>query len=259
MGLLHIDEASVSFGGVRALEMVSLIIEKGEIVSIIGPNGAGKTTLFNAISGFTHLDSGKISFDGGDITREPPHGVVRLGIARTFQNLRLFSRLTVAENVNIAQHSRTRSGVWAALLNSRGSRSERRAVLELTADLLAAVGLAGQADTLAGDLPYGDQRRVEIARALATRPRLLLLDEPAAGMNYAEVQDLLGLIQGVRGRGITVAMVDHDLRAVMAISDRVVVLDYGRKIADGRPGEVRRNPAVLRAYLGEEGGAATDA
>ncbi len=249
--MLAVERLSRHFGGLRALEDVSLAVRDGEILGLIGPNGAGKTTLFNVVTGFLRPTAGRVRFRGEEITGWPAERVTARGIARTFQNIRLFREMPAVENVVVGEHVRTRATLLDALAHTRTHRAEESAGRERARALLALVGLAGRETTPAGALAYGDQRRLEIARALATRPALLLLDEPAAGMNAAETEALMALIRRLRDSlGLTVLLIEHDMRLVMGVCDRVAVLNFGRKIAEGSREEVRRDPAVIDAYLG---------
>jgi branched-chain amino acid transport system ATP-binding protein len=249
---LALDRLSIHFGGLRAVQDVSLAVPEGQVFSIIGPNGAGKTTIFNAVSGLYAPTSGEILVGGHRITRLAPHARARLGISRTFQNIRLFRELTVRENIRVARYCRTRAGVVASLVRTPAMRRERRQTDATVDALLGRLGLAGRAEELARNLPYGEQKRVEIARALASEPRLLLLDEPAAGTSAAEATELMALIRGLRDQGLTILLVEHHIRVVMQVSDRIAVLNHGELIAEGPPEAVRRDPAVIAAYLGEE-------
>jgi len=250
--ILEVRALTKVFGGLKAVEEVGFRVKRGVILSIIGPNGAGKTTLFNCLTGMLSLTKGQVLFDDKDITNKQAHEITARGIARTFQNIRIFSSMTVLENVMIGQHTRSREGLFTSILGTNRFRREEEKIRSKAVEYLEFVGIQDYAETLAENLPYGDQKRLEIARALATEPELLLLDEPAAGMNPQESKGLMELIKRIRQWGKTVIIIEHDMKVVMGISDWIIVLDHGVKIAEATPDEIRNNQDVIEAYLGKE-------
>jgi branched-chain amino acid transport system ATP-binding protein len=248
--LVELDAVTVKFGGLTALDSVTFTINRGEILGLIGPNGAGKTTCFNAMTGVYRPTSGTVTFDHRVLAKLKRNQITRLGIARTFQNIRLFGEMTALENVVVGTDARHRTSVPGATFRVPRHRHEERDAIDRGMALLEFVGVGGRATEKARNLPYGDQRRLEIARALATEPKLLCLDEPAAGFNPAEKAALMDLIRKIRSDGYTVLLIEHDMRLVMGVTDRIVVLEFGKKIAEGVPSEIRDNPAVIAAYLG---------
>ncbi len=256
--ILKVSGLTMDFGGIRALNKLNLNVYAGEIVALIGPNGAGKTTFFNCVTGIYSPTAGDVVMSRPGETNEislkglKPNNVTKKGLARTFQNIRLFSKMTVLENVMIGRHCRTKAFILGAIFRNRATRVEERQIADVSYDLLEKIGLADQANELAENLSYGAQRRLEIARALATDPLLLLLDEPAAGMNPQETQELIALIRLISSEGKAILLIEHDMKLVMALSHRIYVMDYGKKIAEGVPEEIRANPEVIKAYLGED-------
>ncbi len=249
--LLEVDHVTMQFGGLVALGDVDFSIAQGEILGLIGPNGAGKTTLFNVVTGVYQATGGQVRFEGRNLAKTERHKITKLGIARTFQNIRLFPDMTAIENVMVGADAHHTTSVLSAMLHLPKHKAEEKQGLKRALELLEFMGIADRGDDAARNLPYGYQRRLEIARALATNPKLLCLDEPAAGFNPAEKIELMGLIRAIRDQGYTVLLIEHDMSLVMGVTDRIVVLDFGKKIAEGTPAEIRANPAVIAAYLGE--------
>lgn len=251
--LLEVNEISKQFGGLTAVDRFSLTVEKGTINGLIGPNGAGKTTVFNLLTGIYGVSSGTIVLDGMDITNCPSHIVTQRGLTRTFQNIKLFRQMSVFDNVRIGRHCRGQSGLFGALFHTKGTQREEREMREQTMALLENVGLADRKDEMAGNLSYGMQRKLEIARALASEPKFLLLDEPAAGMNPQETKELTNMIKWIRNQfKLSVLLIEHDMSLVMGVCERIYVLEYGFCIAEGKPDDIKHNKRVIEAYLGGE-------